>query len=66
MIERKINKDNGFSSADDMLPERFFKETGTTANGQSIPALSKESFFNELKRYNRIRESSGQDTVRPT
>lgn len=61
MTEHAINKKNGFSSADDMLPERFFTEPGTTTNGQSVPAINKEAFINELKRYDRIRKSSGQN-----
>ena len=53
--ERSINKHNGFSSRDDMLPERFFIEAGIEINGLSTPPLDKDDFLEELQRYDRIR-----------
>jgi aldehyde:ferredoxin oxidoreductase len=53
--EQKLNRNNGFSINDDMLPERFFTETGSSGNGLQIPPLDKTAFTEELHRYYRIR-----------
>jgi aldehyde:ferredoxin oxidoreductase len=53
--ELEINRCNGFSTIDDMLPERFFKENGSSGNGLQIPPLDKTAFTEELHRYYRIR-----------
>ena len=48
--ERSFNQANGFSVADDRLPERFFSQ----ATGMTKP-LDREHFAEELQRYQRIR-----------
>jgi aldehyde:ferredoxin oxidoreductase len=53
--ERKINRRNGFSGSDDLLPERFFTQDGSCNESLSIPALNKAAFIEELHRYERIR-----------
>lgn len=53
--ELAINHKNGFSIADDMLPDRFFCEPGGTSDGQHTPSLDKKLFAEELRRYYRIR-----------
>ena len=53
--ERTVNKSNGFSSTDDILPERFFNASGTEVDGLSIPPLNKKVFKEELQRYDLIR-----------
>ncbi|MFA6823758.1 MAG: aldehyde ferredoxin oxidoreductase C-terminal domain-containing protein, partial [Geobacter sp.] len=48
--ERSFNQANGFSVADDRLPERFLSH----ATGMTKP-LDREHFAEELQRYQRIR-----------
>ena len=55
LAERSINRHNGFSSIDDMLPERFFIEAGSAGKGLLTPPLDKKAFTEELHRYYRIR-----------
>jgi aldehyde:ferredoxin oxidoreductase len=53
--ERHYNSLNGFSLADDRLPERFFTEAGTGGDGIDIPPLDRQRFDEELAKYYRIR-----------
>ncbi len=57
--EHKINRSNGFTSDDDMLPARFFQEKGSSGDELIIPPLNKGALTEELHRYNRIRNVSG-------
>ena len=53
--ERRFNCINGFSAKDDMLPERFFAEAGTSGDGIEIPAIDKTRFVEELEKYYKMR-----------
>jgi aldehyde:ferredoxin oxidoreductase len=55
LTERFYNCKNGFSAKDDRLPERFFREAGTSGNGIDIPPLDRQRFEEELQKYYRIR-----------
>ena len=48
--ERSFNRANGFTAADDRLPERFFNQAAGTAQ-----PLDRDRFAEELQRYQRIR-----------
>jgi aldehyde:ferredoxin oxidoreductase len=54
-LERAYNKQNGFTEADDFLPERFYAEAGSSGEGIDVPAIDKKRFQEELERYYRIR-----------
>jgi aldehyde:ferredoxin oxidoreductase len=53
--ERGYNRENGFTKADDYLPERFFTEAGTSGDGIEVPAINKARFTEELEKYYRMR-----------
>lgn len=55
MTERFYNCQNGFSRADDMLPERFFTEAGSSGDGIVISPIDKVRFEEELDKYYLIR-----------
>ncbi|MFZ2950402.1 MAG: aldehyde ferredoxin oxidoreductase family protein [Desulfuromonadaceae bacterium] len=55
LTERFYNCANGFSRADDMLPERFFTEAGSSGDGIDIHPLDRVRFEEELDKYYRIR-----------
>jgi aldehyde:ferredoxin oxidoreductase len=55
LSERYYNSVNGFSRSDDMLPERFFTEAGSSGDGIDIHPIDKERFEEELDKYYRIR-----------
>ncbi len=56
LAERRYNKNNGFTKADDFLPERFYTEAGTSGEGVEIPPIDKARFTGELEKYCRMRE----------
>jgi aldehyde:ferredoxin oxidoreductase len=56
LTERRYNKENGFTIADDFLPERFYTEAGTSGEGIDIPPIDKARFTEELHKYYRMRE----------
>lgn len=56
LTERRYNKENGFSSSDDFLPERFYTEAGTSGEGIEVPPIDKARFIEELEKYYRMRE----------
>ena len=58
LMERRYNKENGFTREDDYLPERFFTESGTSGNGIDIPPIDKARFTEELEKYYRMREKN--------
>lgn len=53
--EIDINRGNGFSAKDDMLPERFFNQPGSASEGINTPPLNRTDFEEELQKYYRIR-----------
>ncbi|WP_088536645.1 aldehyde ferredoxin oxidoreductase family protein [Geobacter sp. DSM 9736] len=55
LTERFYNCDNGFGRKDDLLPERFFTEPGSSGEGIDIPTIDRERFEEELRKYYRIR-----------
>jgi aldehyde:ferredoxin oxidoreductase len=58
LAERRYNRTNGFTKDDDLLPERFFTEAGTSGEGIEIPPVDKARFIEELEKYYRMREGS--------
>ena len=56
LTERYYNCANGFTRKDDMLPERFFSEPGSSGDGIDIHPLDRARFDEELDKYYRIRE----------
>ena len=55
LTERFYNCTNGFSRRDDMLPERFFTEAGSSGDGIDIHPIDRVRFDEELDKYYRIR-----------
>jgi len=55
LTERFYNQQNGFSAADDQLPERFFTEPGSAGEGIDVPPVDRQRFTEELIKYYRIR-----------
>lgn len=55
LLERRLNRTVGITSKQDMLPERFFDEPGSSGDGIGIPAIDRKRFMEELKRYYRMR-----------
>ncbi len=55
LTERQYNAGNGFSEADDYLPERFYTEAGSSGEGIDVPPIDKARFKEELEKYYRIR-----------
>ena len=55
MTERFYNCANGFSRKDDILPERFFNEPGSSGDGINILPIDRVRFEEELDKYYRIR-----------
>lgn len=53
--EREMNRINGFSDADDDLPERFFKTPGYSDNSLSVPPIDRKAFLEARSNYYRIR-----------
>lgn len=55
LTERFYNCANGFSRRDDILPERFYSEPGSSGDGISILPIDRVRFDEELDKYYRIR-----------
>lgn len=55
LTERFYNCANGFSRKDDILPERFFTEHGSSGDGIEVPPIDRQRFEEELGKYYRIR-----------
>jgi aldehyde:ferredoxin oxidoreductase len=55
LTERFYNCANGLSRKDDILPERFFSETGSSGDGIDIHPIDRQRFEEELDKYYRIR-----------
>ena len=54
--ERTYNRMNGFTDADDLLPERFYTNAGSSGDGIEVPAIDKERYREEIEKYYRIRQ----------
>ncbi len=59
LTERFYNCVNGFTRTDDMLPERFFTESGSSGDGIDVHPLDRVRFEEELGKYYRIRGLNG-------
>ena len=55
LTERFYNCATGFSRKDDILPERFFTEAGSSGDGIDIHPIDRARFEEELDKYYRIR-----------
>jgi len=55
MNERWMNDQNGFSSKDDDLPDRFFTESGSSGNGVVVNPVPRDEFLEARKNYYTIR-----------
>ncbi|BCB95990.1 aldehyde ferredoxin oxidoreductase [Dissulfurispira thermophila] len=54
-LERHLNELNGFTKSHDDLPERFFREGGTSSRNIRIPPIDREKFLKARENYYRIR-----------
>ena len=59
LTERFYNCANGFARSDDILPERFFSEAGSSGDGIDIHPIDRVRFEEELDKYYRIRGLNG-------
>lgn len=55
LTERFYNQRNGFDARDDMLPERFYREAGSSGDGIDIDPIVRTRFLEERTKYYRIR-----------
>jgi aldehyde:ferredoxin oxidoreductase len=64
-LERAQNACRGFASRDDVLPERFFTEPGTSGDGIDVPPLAREAFLIARDKYYRLRglDADGRPTL---
>lgn len=62
LTERFYNCANGFTSADDLLPERFYTEPGSSGEGIEIHPIDRQRFNEELQKYYRIRGLTEEGT----
>ncbi len=62
LTERFYNCANGFAAQDDLLPERFFTEPGSSGEGIEIPPIDRARFDEELQKYYRIRGLTAEGT----
>ena len=62
LTERFYNCANGFTSADDLLPERFYAEPGSSGEGIEIRPIDRQRFDEELQKYYRIRGLTEEGT----
>lgn len=60
LTERFYNQQNGFTIADDQLPERFFAESGSGGEGIEVPPIDRQRFAEELGKYYRMRGLSDE------
>ncbi|MCD6569458.1 MAG: aldehyde ferredoxin oxidoreductase family protein [Deltaproteobacteria bacterium] len=63
-LERYINTKRGFTSKDDLLPERFFIQPGTSGPGIEIPPIDRVMFEDTLQRYYKIRGCTPDSILR--
>jgi aldehyde:ferredoxin oxidoreductase len=55
VLERYLNSLNGFTSADDDLPKRFFIEEGSSSPNIIVKPLNRQEFLSARSNYYRIR-----------
>ncbi|SHI47980.1 aldehyde:ferredoxin oxidoreductase [Malonomonas rubra DSM 5091] len=55
LTERFYNLENGFAAEDDLLPKRFFTESGSSGDGIEVAPIDRERFVEEMQKYYRIR-----------
>jgi aldehyde:ferredoxin oxidoreductase len=55
LTERFYNCANGFTAKDDLLPDRFYREAGSSGEGIEINPIDRRRFDEELQKYYRIR-----------
>lgn len=63
LTERFYNAANGFTKKDDILPERFFREPGSSGEGIAIPPIDRARYEEELGKYYRIRGLTDEGTI---
>jgi aldehyde:ferredoxin oxidoreductase len=54
-LERKMNRMNGFTREDDDLPERFFREEGSSGGAVRIAPIDRGEFLSAREKYYKIR-----------
>jgi aldehyde:ferredoxin oxidoreductase len=54
-LERRLNELNGFNKSHDDLPERFFREEGSSSPNIKIPPINRDEFLKARENYYRIR-----------
>ncbi len=54
-LERRLNELNGFNVSHDDLPQRFFKEEGTSSENIKISPIDRKAFLSARDDYYRIR-----------
>ncbi|MCI0469920.1 MAG: aldehyde ferredoxin oxidoreductase family protein [Nitrospirae bacterium] len=54
-LERRLNEQNGFNISHDDLPERFFKEEGSSSANIKILPINRKDFLKARENYYRIR-----------
>ena len=62
LTERFYNCDNGFNHKNDLLPERFYTESGSSGEGIDIPPIDRKRFGEEQQKYYRIRGLTPEGT----
>ncbi|GAB7026655.1 aldehyde ferredoxin oxidoreductase family protein [Geotalea toluenoxydans] len=55
LTERFYNCANGFTAVDDLLPDRFYSEPGSSGDGIDIYPIDRHRFHGEMQKYYRIR-----------
>ena len=55
LTERFYNQQLGFTAADDLLPERFYTEAGSSGDGIEVPPIDRTRYQDELRKYYRMR-----------
>ncbi|HEY5672247.1 MAG TPA: aldehyde ferredoxin oxidoreductase family protein [Malonomonas sp.] len=55
LTERFYNQKNGFSVMDDQLPQRFYREAGSSGEGIEVAPIDRQRFDEEIQKYYRIR-----------
>ncbi len=55
-LERDHNRRNGFASGDDLLPDRFFTDAGSSGEGIEVRPIDRQRYLEEMERYYRIRK----------
>jgi aldehyde:ferredoxin oxidoreductase len=63
LTERFYNQQNGFDANDDILPERFYRETGSSGNGIDITPIDRGRFLEERRKYYQIRGLDEQGRI---